>query len=180
MRESLGIVGELRVIRLSDDRLLFGDDLNRALDAGQAQIELEQKNIIVDIGLSMISRIIGGNAGLPQVYHPTTPFGFSSITDIAVAKMELGNAAVPPVPAAGDTTGVGALLFTPNLTVTYPDNFSVQFSGLVPKADFDGETFTEEALLLRNGQLFAKTRFSKAKTASFALQFDHKFTFSRI
>jgi hypothetical protein len=177
MRDALTILGMFSIIELDGDHAapLVGEDLDRALRDGSARITLCQRNLITDIGLSVFSRMIGNNAGGPLVGGS----GFDALSDITVGKMELGVTVNPSAPAAGDTTGVGTLAFTPPLTVTYPDAFTTKFSGVLPTGEGNGQTFTEEALKLRNGKVFAKKTFSKAKTSSFAVQFDHAFTFGR-
>jgi hypothetical protein len=73
--------------------------------------------------------------------------------------------------------GVQQLVYTPPLSVVYPDATSVEFQGVVPQTDGNGLTFTEEALYLRNGVLFARTTFATAKTDTYALLVKHRFTF---
>lgn len=180
MKETFEVVGELRITSLCEGKLLFGEALDRALKAGNAHVDTVLNNLIVDIGLSVFSRLLGNNEGGAQVYSPAGNFGFTELTDITVARMELGNTVIPVAPTFSDTDSVDNFLYAPNIVVTYPGNFSVQYSGLVPQTDFDGEVFTEEALLLRNGRVFAKTIFTKAKTLAFALQFDHKISVARI
>lgn len=174
-RDSFRCRGILTVTRLyRADRMLHGKEMYEALRRGEALTRC-QCNIVVDLGLSAISRLLGGGANSPTVGGT----GVGDINEIAVGKMEIGNTVTPPTPAAGDTTGVGALVYTPPLVVTYPSATSVLFSGLVPATELNGTTLTEEALKLKNGKLFAKTIFSEPKTSSFGLQFDHEIIIER-
>ena len=179
MNDGLSLFGELRIVSHRRDHFLLGAELADALESCEAVLDIVSRNLVVNIGTSVFSRLLGGGAGSPQVYHPSAPFGFSELADLSVASMMLGNTVSPHAPDPDDTTGPSTPIFTPNLTVTYPTWYSVRFSGLVPQPEFDGTIFTEEALLLRNGALFAKTRFQRQKTAAFGLQFDHEITIGR-
>jgi hypothetical protein len=172
----LKVTGILSCHRIygTPDVALSPVELRNAVRKGHARMSFLKKNLIVNIGLQVFSRMLGNNLGGPLINGA----GFSAIPDIAVGKMQLGTAVSPPSPAPTDTTGVSALAYTPVLVATYPTDYSIQFQGLLPTTEGNGSTFTEEALLLRNGLLFAKTTFSEAKTGAFALQFAHTFTFS--
>lgn len=149
--------------------------------ARQAQAEenmrkvFEDHNLVVDQGLEAIAKFLGNNAGAPTVGGST----FGSLADITVASMELGTAVSPPEPVAGDTVGVGSLVYQPPITVSYPTAFSVMFSGVVPVGEANGVIITEEALRLANGKVFAKALLHWPKTSALALQVDHTITFSR-
>lgn len=179
MRKKLkiGLQAILRITQLPEDRLLFDSDYSRALRARDARIVHEKSNMLVNTGLSVCSRMLGGNAGAPTLYGG---FAFKDIDDLVVTRMELGDKVSPPTPAENNLTGVLALVYVPTLVVTYPDAYTIKFSGLLPLTEANGKTLTEEALRLRNGSVFAKTTFSKLKNSSFALQFDHWFTFVRV
>lgn len=157
-------------------RPLVGALRAQALREGSLVQVMEHHNLIVDQGMEAIAKFLGNNAGAPTVGGAT----FSSLSDITVATMELGNAVSPPAPAAGDVTGVGALIYQPPVVVSYPDPYSVMFSGLLPIGEANGEVITEEALRLSNGKVFAKATFSRSKTNAFALQFDHTIAFARV
>lgn len=156
----LGVVGSLRVY---------------AVTAKRRTLVLHKRNLVVNIGLSAVSRLLGGNVGAPSVGGG----GFSTLDDIAVSTMRLGNHPSPTIPAVGDTVGVQQLIYTPALSVSYPDDYSVTFEGTIPATDGNGLTITEEALLLRNGLLFARTTFAVPKTNAAALLFTHTISFSR-
>lgn len=177
MRDRIGIIGTLNVFRVfgSPDQPLSPHEMIRALRKGQAQLALLKRNMIVNTGLQVFSRMLGNNLGGPLIGGS----GFADISDIAVGSMQLGTAVSPPAPSPTDSTGVSSLAYTPVLVAAYPDDYSIQFQGLLPMTEGNGSTFTEEALLLRNGLLFAKTTFSEVKTSSFALQFSHTFGFGR-
>lgn len=176
MNDGLRLIGRLRVIDLPSDEPLFGDELAHAIERGHARIDFVSTNLLVNQGLSVFSRIIGNNVGAPLVGGS----GFTTLSDITVRTMDLGNTTSPPTPAITDTTGVGALVYSPPLIVTYPDNYSVMFSGVIPQSELIGTTITEECLKLGNGKVFAKKApFSTLKTGSHAKQFDHTIIVSR-
>ncbi len=142
---------------------------------GHRSLVLEKDNLVVNQGLQAPSRLLGGNAGSPSIGGS----GFSSLNDIAVTGMKLGNHSSPDTPDVTDTVGIQQLIYTPILFVTYPDDYSVQFQGAIPQNEADGATITEEALYMRNGLLFARTIFSVPKTSAYSLLFTHTFSFSR-
>lgn len=179
MPDSLGTFGRVRctVLRPGADRVLIGEEHDRAVRDGLAWVDFDRHhNLIVNTGLQAIAKFLGNNAGAPSVGGAT----FASLEDLTIGSMELGVAAVPVLPAVGDTVGVSSLVYTPPLTVSYPTDYSVMFSGLLPIGEANGQTITEEAIRMRGGKLFARTTFSRAKTSAFALQFDHTISFARI
>lgn len=169
---SVSVKGSLRVSAVPMNRLFTDDEL-----VSRNLIVFEQHNLLVNIGLQVFSRIIGGNAGAPTINGST----FGEIADITVVQMLLGNNPAPVTPAVNHTYGVTATIYEPALIVTYPTDYSVRFTGIVPTTEANGETITEEALYLKNGMVFAKRVMTPgvAKTSSFALQFDHEFLFAR-
>jgi hypothetical protein len=168
----LSIRGRLTITRHRAPRVLTRDELNVALRRREADV-VAVDNLVVNQGLQAIACLLGNGLGSPLVGG----MGFSELNNIAVWSMQIGNTVSPPTPAPTDTSGVGSLVYTitaPTLIVTYPANGQVQFSGLVPNAELNGYTLTEEALLLQNGLVFAKTTFApEPKASSFGLQFDH-------
>ncbi len=147
-----------------------------ALRPGRAPLlMLEKFNLIVDIGLSVPSRMLGGNAGSPLVGGS----GFSSLDDIAIGAMKLGNHPSPTPPGNGTTVGIQQLAYTPVMSVSYPDDFSVTFEGVIPADDGSGLTITEEALFLRNGLLFSRVLTSVPKIDGIPLAFQHTIFLSR-
>lgn len=175
--ESFGVRGILRVYELHGvNSLLAADDLAAAVLDGAAVKAVETHNLVVNQGLEAIAKFLGNNLGAPSVGGST----FSTLEDITVGAMDLGSTVSPTAPANADTASVGTLVYSPPIVVTYPTPYAVKFSGLVPITEANGVTFTEEALKLRNGKVFAKATFSKAKTSAYALQFDHTITFTRV
>lgn len=136
---------------------------------------VDTHNLVVDVGLSILSRFLGRNRGAPLVGGT----GFSDIDDLTIDRMQLGSTSAPAAPVAGDTTGVGTLLPAFPLTVSYPTTTSIRFSSVIPIGELVGTTITEEALLTINSKVFAKTTFSIRKTGSAALQFVHTINFAR-
>ncbi len=174
--EGFGVKGVLRVYELRGvNSLLTAADLAAAVADGYAVKAIETHNLVVNQGLEAIAKFLGGNAAAPTVGGST----FAELMDITVGTMELGSAVAPSAPLVADTTSVSVLVYTPPIIVSYPTAYSVKFSGLVPVGEANGTTFTEEALKLVNGKVFAKTTFSKAKTSAYALQFDHTILFAR-
>lgn len=176
MRERTFAQGILTVTRLREDRLLSDREMDAALRRGHAEVDFCIHNHIVDIGLSVFSRLLGNNAGNPLVGGS----GFADLGAITVGRMDIGRTVVPAVPADGDTVGVATLAYVPALVVSYPTDFSVKFSGLIPTTECNSFFLTEEALRLQNGMLFARTTFNRSKNSSFALQFDHLIEFARL
>lgn len=166
------VTGTLRVSRLPVNRLFTDEELVR-----EKLVVREERNLLVNLGLQVFSRQLGGNVGAPTIGGST----FGSISDLVVTRMLLGNASSPAAPVTTDTTGVTAVLFEPSLVVTYPTDYSVRFTGIMPTTEGNGSTITEEALYLSNGMVFAKRVLSpgEIKDSSVALQFDHEFSFNR-
>ncbi len=172
----VGFYGRLRITRTDGDAILCDEDVTR-----YGQVVFDEENLIVNYGLSAISRMIGGCAGSATVGGQ----GVTDPHDLAVTSMVLGNDPSPTTPANADTTGVSMPTFSPNLFVTYPSAYRVKFSGMLPKTESVGETITEEALYLKmqisgSPVVFAKKVFSQLKTSAYALQFDHLITVARI
>lgn len=161
--------------RLAPGQALLGEMARQARREGTMVQVMEQHNLVVNSGMQAIAKFLGGAAGAPTVGG----LAVGSIDEIVVATMQLGNAGSPPAPSDTDTVGVTSLLYQPPMSVSYPTAYSIMFSGVVPQLEAVGATFTEEALILANGKLFARSTFSRSKGGSFALQFDHTILFSR-
>lgn len=166
--------GHLRLTLIPGDTVMSDSEIRR-----YGRVVFSEHNLIVDVGMQVFSRMLGGNAGSPTINGSV----FSSIEDLAVTRIQLGKSTSPPPPAFSDVApGVAdPVLYEPPLIVTYPTATSVNFAGLVPSTEQEGVTFTEEAVYLRNGLLFAKRLISPGvlKVAGLALQVDHSFTFAR-
>lgn len=171
----ISVFGELCIVQSRHDGVL--DDRQIAAGAHGAQVVFRRRNKIVDVGMQVFSRMLGGGANSPLVGGDA----FSDLSEIAVAHMELGNATNPSPPADGDTAGVSAILYVPTLVVTYPSTTSVRFSGVIPSTEANGAAISEEALKLANGKLFAKIAISPAHTKlpGTALQINHTINFAR-
>ena len=176
MSDGTKVTGRLTVLDVPGSTPLFGADLERALADGSARVDFVSMNLLVNNGLSTFSRLLGNNACTPLLGGA----GFSTLADITVQTMQLGNTVSPAAPAAADTSGVGSLVFTPTLIVSYPTPYSVMFSGVVPQTELIGTTITEECLRLGNGLVFAKKApLSILKTAASGKQFNHEVIFAR-
>jgi hypothetical protein len=187
------VSGLLTITKLPKDvkHVLGCNDLLR-----YGEVVFREHNLVVNIGLQVFSRMLGGNNGVPSIGNPggSTPWGsaFADINDLAINQMLIGNAPNPPTPAPGDTVGVTSsgiypeIIHQPYLTATYPTAYSVDFGGVLAASEANDEMnpantnwyLTEEALYTRNGLLFAKRTFRVAKDASYALQVNHAFTFA--
>lgn len=174
-----GIVRVYAVVPGVEQRLglgvpLVGRALRQAVAERSAVLVHEDSNLIVNYGLQALAVFIGNLAGTPSV-GGSPPASMSAIT---VATMQIGNASSPPTPVGTDTTGVGSLVYTPPLTVTYPTAYSTMFSGVIPIGECNEDLLTEEALLLQNAIVFAKALINWPKTSASAVQIDHTIAFS--
>jgi hypothetical protein len=181
---SIRVTGKLSVYRIAPeiDTYLLPDQLDEAVRSGDAVLTRCQSNLIVNQGLQVFSRQLGGNVGAPTIGGS----GFASISDIVVSQMLLGALASPPAPSPTDTALItplysfSSLGLTPTLVVTYPTDYSIQFGALLPSTEGNGTTWTQEQLVLTNGLLFAETIYSEPKASSFGLQFLHSFSFGLV
>jgi hypothetical protein len=181
------VTGWLKVTKVPKDvkSVLGCNDLLR-----YGETVFDNHNLVVNIGLQVFSRMLGGNAGLPGFGDPggADPWGasFGDINELAVDRMVIGNAAFPSTPSPTDTVGITGTPFAPYLSATYPTAYSVAFHGLLAAVEANNPAnptdptwrLTEEALYTRNDFLFARTIMSVAKDSTFALQFNHSFAFS--
>jgi len=144
---------------------------------------VDTSNLVTDIGLDAFAALMAGGNGSPTV-------GGDSLTSVDIltasaSVMKITQQKAPTAPAAGDTALEGTIDRTwtiplAGLTVTYPAAGKVNFGALLPQIDvLNTKTLTEEGLFNVNGRLIARTTFSKLKTSSFALQFDHTLTIVR-
>jgi len=178
MHNHIGFKGELTVIEHQAERVLTPLELEHALACGDARVIAKTSNLILDSGLSALSRFLGNNAGAPLVGG----VGFSSTDDLTVGEMLIGNHPSPQEPTAQDTTAALSPRLTLPVTVTYPTETSIQFEALVAISESNGISFSEEALILRNGVIFAKTTITppKLKTSANAVQFNHRISIGRL
>lgn len=142
---------------------------------------LRTDNMVVNLGLSICSRIIGNGVGSPLVGG----VGFSALSDIAVTRMVLSNRSSPPAPSPTDTAAtLGTLLPARPLTVLYPDDYTIQFVTTIPigDTDYNNKDIREEALLTSavHNHLFARTTFAAIRKKEPALTFRHTFSFERV
>lgn len=159
------VTGRLRITRLHPD---LSDDV----------VVFEDHNLITSIGREVFSRMLGDNLGGGALVGGDA---LGSISEIAVSSMVVGNNPGPSTPNVSDTSSSYAP-YTPTtlvMSVSYPDAYSVMFTGTL--ATTDGNSvygyLTEEALYLRTGALFARRVFQVAKTSAYALRIDHTISF---
>lgn len=176
MYDALSLRGIFRVFTHQEDHVLSPAEADAALREGRAALDHEDHNLIVNNGLAAIAKFLGGAVGAPLVGG----LGVTDIRQLAITRMELGNAPTPPIPVITDTTSVGNLVYVPQILVYYVTPYAVRISGIVRHNELNGTTFTEEALKMANGLVFAKaTGFSVLKVPSAAKQFDHTITMDR-
>lgn len=158
----------------------IGPEKLRALCSNGFAIEHRYSNVIVDNGLSAVSRMLGSGLSFPGVGgHAVT-----SIADLLVTRMDIGTTLNPPAPATSDIAISEAIpSYTINfLSVYYPTLTSVRFAGVVPQAvtALNGQALTEEGLFLANGAMIAHVTFApEVKIPSHAIQLEHTITISR-
>ena len=175
--EAISVKGMFRVLSVPEDRIHTPEEVARGIRDGKIRVDYEHHNLIVNQGLQAIAKILGGGAGAPEVGG----VGVFNITDLVVNRMELGNSPSPPAPVVTDIVSVVNLVYVPQLLINYAGPYTVRFSGVVRHAELNGTTFTEEALKMTNGLVFAKVNgFSVLKQVTAAKQFDHEIVFSRV
>ncbi len=184
-RDKLKATGMLRITALRVNRLLSREELALAILRGLAFPVVKVDNLVVDIGVDALAALLGGGSGSPTVGG--IGIDTATVRDLAVVQTIATAQVSPTAPAESDASLEGSTEWDFHtqyaggagpgdslLTVTYPGTGQVRFSGLIPKPQKDGITFTEEGLFSNNGLLIARTTFSKLKTTAFALQFDHE------
>ena len=185
--EGLCISGALEVWRVrvgpgcADDRLdapLSAYEIDRLSNAGEAALVGTYRNKVVDLGRSLIRALIGNGLSLPSISNGVQSFPTVTIADLAIFEMRFGNLNSPTAPTAADFQMEDVtLLHTATPVVTYPTNFTVRWSGLIPANTYVGQQVTEEGLFAVNGALFARTTFpAEAIVSGFAVNFAHTFS----
>ena len=146
------VYGNLDVVESTFDGVLTDAQVARG-DHG-ARTVFRSPNKIVDFGMQVFSRMLGG------VTADATVGGvaFADLHDITVTQMVLGDSDMSGVTEIADAavTSVGRVVSAPRLVVAYPTATSVRFSVVVASSEAVGKVITEEALHLANGIVFAK------------------------
>lgn len=160
------VTGRLRITRLRPD---LSDDI----------VVFEDHNLITSVGRQTFSRLLGDNLGGGGSVGGDA---FGSISEIAIGSIVVGNNPGPSIPNVSDTSSTYTP-FNPTtlpMVVSYPDAYSVMFSGTLQTTEGNVAYgyLTEEALYLRTGALFARRVFQVPKTLSFALRIDHTISFN--
>ena len=182
--EFLTLRGELRIIQIPGD-LLRGDkplspELVDALVADGRATERRYSNLIVDNGLSAVSRMLGHGLNFPDVGGQAV----SNVSDLRVATMRLGTTLNPTAPVITDTdiSEVPPSYIVSFVAVYYPTATKVTFAGVVPQAvtALNGQALTEEGLFLANGAMIAHVTFPpEVKLPTHAIQLEHSWTITR-
>lgn len=167
----VGLGCTFRDLRNSPDQ----QELTELFRIGEARVVRRAQNKVVDLGRSLIRALIGNGASLPAVTNGTQSYGTVTIADLAISAMKFGNLNSPTAPAAADFQLQDVtILHTAVPTVTYPSNYSVRWTGLIPANTYVGQQVTEEGLFAISGALFARTTFApSAITVGFAKSFAH-------
>lgn len=183
-RESLFLRGELRILSipgeyLSNDRPL-APVITQALVASGRAVEHRYSNLIVDNGLSAVSRMLGHGLNFPSVGGG----GVASVADLRVSTMKLGTTLNPTAPATGNTDiSENPPSYTVSfIAVYYPSTTAVTFAGVVPQGAtaLNGLALTEEGLFLANGVMIAHVTFPpEVKLPTHAIQLEHTWTVTR-
>lgn len=182
--ESLRLRGELRIIQIPgefvrDDRPVDPELLDALIASGRASAK-RYSNLIVDNGLSAVSRMLGHGLSFPSVGGQPV----SSVADLRVASMRIGTTLNPvaPVITNTDISEVPPSYTIGFIAVYYPGLTSVTFAGVVPQAvtALNGQALTEEGLFLENGAMIAHVTFlPEVKLPTHAVQLEHTFTITR-
>ena len=187
VRDRSGIRGYVRAIQLAPECLpepttpIPPDVVDEHVRRGRAKVLMEQDNLVVDLGLSALSRMLGHGENFPGFGG----FGVSSVADLRISSMRLGDGTSPPAPAVSDTDiSVNPATFTTtSVTAFYPDEVTTTFAGIIPQATaaLDGIGITEEGLFLANEAMFARATFSAVvKVPANAVQFEHSIQVVRV
>ncbi len=159
---------------------------------------VDTHNLIVDDGLSAISRLIGGGYGVPVVGAGVTTYPLSALSGASVSTMLLGTRDALPAPLPGDGdagpiptvdvpagggfrgqfTAVGG-----TLAISYPTPTSVRFTAYAGTGQWNDPNppITEEMLLTEMGTVFARVvlPIPVNTTSSSGLSFVHDIILSR-
>lgn len=184
MIQRVQAVGRLRVFRT----------LNRRF----TELLVDTHNMVVDDGLSAISRLIGGGYGAPTVGAGMTTYPLTDLSGAAVGSMLLGirDGLMPPAAGDGDA-GVIPDVSIPNssgfkgsfstsgstLAVSYPTAVSVRFTATVGAGLWSDPQppITEEMLVTEMGTVFARVvlPLPVSTTLGNGLSFVHDIILSR-
>lgn len=114
--------------------------------ARHCRVVSDTKNLIVTSGLQWMSRKLGHILGTPpiQVGGQTV----TTLAELQVSKIKLGNAAAPAAPAAGDTAlaDLTPVATYTTLTVSYPANGTVRHAATIAPNTLNGQAITEVGL----------------------------------
>lgn len=142
---SLTVAGNLRIYRVPAEHAhADGTPLDDAELQAFAELVSDGHNLIVNNGRDLICKLIGHALGTPSVGGNSV----TSITDLKIVKMKIGNAVNPATPAATDTAladGTPLVTLT-SITVSYPTTTSVRFRATIPVDTQNGEGLTEAGL----------------------------------
>lgn len=185
MSDGLRAIGRLRV---------YSIDVNRRFTG----LLLDVHNLVVDDGLSAISRLIGGGHGLSAVGAGATTYPLLTLSGASVGSMLLGtrDGLAPAAPGDGDLgpipgpfipSGAGFVgRFTAaggTLAVSYPSATAVRFTAAIGSGLWNAPNppITEEMLLTEMGTVFARVVLPAPvqTTPSSGVSFVHEITFSR-
>lgn len=141
---NLKIEGRLRVYAVPEgmvQRDVPGDAITR-----MCECVMDNRNLIVNSGLDWVATKLGHGLGTPPVQVGGQTI--TSIADLIVSKMKVGNASSPAAPAPGDTAlaDPSPLVTLSTITVSYPTASSVRFRATIPINTQNGQGLTELGL----------------------------------
>lgn len=144
----LRVEGRLRVFAISEDALhVDGSPLDYAeLETADAELVMDNHNLVVANGVQWVAKKLGHALGTP----PITVGGqtVSSLNDLQISKMKVGNASSPAAPASGDTALADPtpLVTLTSITVSYPTSSSVRFRATISPNTVNGQGLTEAGI----------------------------------
>lgn len=125
---------------------------------GRLLEEYTEKNLVVTLGRTNLSKLLGG-----------------SVTGRSVSQIAFGEDGTAP--SAGDTSLTNSYAKSVD-SVTYPDSTSVQFGWSLATGEANGKNIQEFGLLSSNNDLFARrTRATISKTVDLRLEGTWKIQF---
>lgn len=166
----------------SDGTALPQSAIELAIARGYAHEVVRTRNKITEVGLSVISRLMGFAYNSPSVFNvgPVVSAPVLELTDLRVATMRFGDTAGVAAPASTDYQLAGNLLYASRiLLVQYASSYNkVSWAGVLPADIGGGAVLAEEGLFTTLPAMVARTTFVHAVTPGKAFQYTHTLTFT--
>ena len=183
----IGVRGRLRVYRTDLNRLFIGEPV------------VDTHNLVMDDGLSALAVLLGGGFGNPTLVGNALPIvggnASAALSGASLSTMLVGTRSPAPTPVPGDgasgeipsanVPAVGRFTVVGStLAVSYPDAFTVTFTGTIAAGAYDAPAaaITEEMLLTGMGTVFSRVALPTPVNTLPAqgLSFVHDVIFSRV